>query len=162
MNKKSKKMSTPKDDKKPELIVITGGVCSGKTTHRKIKYSNDEYSNIDAGEIFIQLSNGAYYDFPSHLENQMLKIGFDKMRESMKEKKNIVIEIIGSNYESVEELFTWSEKINYSCLVEFIDCDFAESWQRNVNRSDDNISAYYCEPYHIAWFKQAAIEYLKR
>ena len=66
----------------PELIIIMGGVCTGKTTLRKNKYANG-YVNIDAGEIFIELSKGEYYDFPSHLEGTMNQIGLKKMRESI-------------------------------------------------------------------------------
>jgi hypothetical protein len=136
-----------------------GGVCTGKTTLRRKLYS-DGYSNIDAGEIFIQLSQGNYYEFPSHLELSMNEIGLSKMKESIHNKANIVIELVGANYESVKELIDLSEKLNYISKVEYLECDMAEAWQRNVNRGNDNISAHFCEPYHIKWFKQVAIEYL--
>lgn len=48
------KNEKPQNDQ-PEFIIIMGGVCSGKTTLRKNKYANG-YANIDAGEIFIELS----------------------------------------------------------------------------------------------------------
>lgn len=152
------KNEKPQNDQ-PEFIIIMGGVCSGKTTLRKNKYANG-YANIDAGEIFIELSKGEYYDFPSHLEEKMNQIGFEKMRESILCKKNIVIEIIGAEYESVKELIDLSEKINYSNKVDYLECDMDEAWQRNINRGNDNISAHFCEPYHIMWFKQVAIQQL--
>jgi len=152
------KNEKPKNDQ-PELIIIMGGVCTGKTTLRKNKYAKG-YVNIDAGEIFIELSKGEYYDFPSHLEGTMNQIGLEKMRESVLGKKNIVIEIIGAEYESVKELIDLSERINYSNKVDYLECDMDEAWQRNINRGNDNISAHFCEPYHIMWFKQVAIEHL--
>lgn len=143
----------------PEFIIIMGGVCSGKTILRKNKYSNG-FANIDAGEIFIELSKGEYYEFPSHLEGKMNQIGIEKMRESILGKKNIVIEIIGAEYESVKELIELAEKIGYSCKVDFLECDMDEAWQRNIDRGNDNISAHFCEPYHLVWFRQVAIEHL--
>ena len=53
-----------------------------------------------------------------------------------------------------------SDKIKYSNKVHYLQCDMDEVLRRNENRGDDNISAYYCEPYNIMWFKQAAIEHL--
>ncbi len=157
-NKEEIKKEKPKNDQ-PEFIIIMGGVCAGKTSLRKSKYQMG-YVNIDAGEIFIELSKGEYYDFPSHLEDKMNQIGLSKMRESIKDKKNIVIEIIGADYESVKELLDLSDKIKYSHKVDYLECDMNEAWHRNVSRGNDNISAHYCEPYHIKWFKQASIEYL--
>lgn len=157
-NNEEIKKEKPKNDQ-PEFIIIMGGVCTGKTTLRKSKYYTG-YVNIDAGDIFIELSKGEYFDFPSHLEDKMNQIGLSKMRECIKDKKNIVIEIIGADYESVKELLDLSDKIKYSHKVDYLECDMEEAWQRNVNRGNDNISAHYCEPYHIKWFKQASIEYL--
>ena len=154
------KKGTPKSDQ-PIFIIVMGGVCTGKTTFRENKYSFKDYTHIDAGEIFIELSEGEYYDFPSHLEDKMHQIGITKMRDSIKENKNIVIEIIGANYESVEELIGLSEKIKYSNRVEYLECELNVALQRNKNRGNDNISAFYCEPYNIMWFKQAAIEHFK-
>lgn len=146
-------------EQKPELVIVMGGVCSGKTTFRKEKFANG-YVNIDAGEIFIQLSQGQYYDFPSHLESEMNEIGLEITRRSLKNRHNIVIEIIGANQESVTELIDFANQLNYTTKVEFLHCEMDVAWQRNVNRENDNISAHYCEPYHINWFQQAANEYL--
>lgn len=154
----SKKNKNTKN-KQPEFIIVMGGVCSGKTTLRKNRYA-DRYVNIDAGEIFIDLSQGEYYDFPSHLEEKMNQIGLMKMRESISTKKSIVIEIIGAKSEIVEEIIELSKKINYTSKVVYVECEIEEALQRNINRGNDNISAHYCEPYHIMWFKQAAVEFL--
>ena len=153
------KKGTPESDQ-PIFIIVMGGVCTGKTTFRLNKYSSNNYTHIDAGEIFIELSEGEYYDFPSHLEDKMNQIGITKMRDSIRENKNIVIEIIGANNESVKELMDLSDKIKYSNRVEYLECDLDVALLRNQNRGDDNISAYYSEPYNIMWFKQAAIEHL--
>jgi len=148
-------------NKKPKLVIVMGAVSVGKTMHRKKKYSNG-YTHIDAGEIFIQLSEGNYYNFPSHLEEKMNQIGLNKMRESLNNRDNIVIEIIGVNYELVKGLMDLAEKIDYSVVLQFIECDRDIAWQRNINRDNDHISAYFCEQYHTAWFEKSAIEYLNK
>jgi hypothetical protein len=82
------------------------------------------------------------------------------MRKSILERKNIVIEIIGCEYEMLNEVIALCEQINYSNKVVNLKCDKVEAWQRNVNRGNDNISAYFCEPYHVMWLKQAVIEHI--
>lgn len=149
-------------DKIPELIIVMGGVCSGKTTLRKNNYSSNEYTHIDAGEIFIHLSNGEYYDFPSHLEEKINHIGLEMFRKSIFNKTNIVFEIIGDNYEEVKNLVELSKRLNYNVKIDYVECEMEEALQRNLKRLDDNISAHYCEPYHIYWFKKVASEYLNQ
>jgi len=69
------KKELTQENKKPEFVIIViGGICSGKTTLQKEKYSNG-YVNIDTGEIFIELSQGEYFDFPSHLEEGINRLG---------------------------------------------------------------------------------------
>jgi len=149
------------DNKKPEFVIIMGAVCVGKTVFRKEKYSNG-YTNIDAGEIFIQLSEGKYYNFPSHLEDKMNQIGLNKMRESLNNRDNIVIEIIGAKYKLLKKVVDFAEKLNYSTVVQFLECDIDEAWERNINRDDNNVSAHFYEKFHAAWLKQAATEYLNK
>jgi len=146
-----------KEVQKPELVLVMGSVCAGKTTLRKEKYANG-YVHIDAGEIFILLSQGEYYDFPSHLEDEMNHVGLEIMRKCLKERRNIVIEIIGSDENLVKEFCNIGKRINYSVNGVLVTCKSDEErMQRNMNRGN-NISAYYCEPYHINWFGQASME----
>ncbi len=142
---------------KKELILVTGGVCSGKTTYRKENYS-EGYLSIDARDIFIELSKGGYYDFPSHLEREMNNIGLNRMRKAIQNSDNIVIEIIGANQNSVKEIIELSKKIGYKSKVVCLTCDIEEAKRRNDNREDDNISAHFCEPYHIKWLKQVVMK----
>lgn len=147
---------------KPNLIIIMGGVCSGKTEFRKNKYLGPDFNHIDAGEIFIELSENEYYEFPSHLEDKMNQIGLEKLRVCIFQKKDIVVEIVGENLEAVKELLELAKKIDYKTNVEFLECDIEVALQRNENRDENNISAYYCEPYHLDWFKKASTEYLNQ
>lgn len=150
------------NNEQPNLIIIMGGVCSGKTEFRKNKYLAPKYTHINAGEIFIELSENEYYEFPSHLEEKMNQIGLEKFQACIFKKKDIVIEIVGDNYEAVKELLELAKKIDYKTSIEFLECDIDEALQRNENRGNNNISAYYCEPYHLNWFKKAGMEYLNQ
>ncbi len=141
---------------KPEFVLIFGGVCSGKTTHRKNKYS-EGYTILDASDIFIELSKGAYYDFPSHLETQMEQIGLRLVSEALSSKRNIVTEIIGADYEIVKGLIDLMKTAGYDTKIDYIECSMYEAWQRNISRGNDTISAYYCEPYHIRWLSESAL-----
>jgi len=140
-----------------ELLLIMGGVCSGKTTHRKENYSAG-YLSIDASDIFIELSKGEYYDFPSHLEREMNNIGLNRMRKAIQNSDNIVIEIIGANQKPIEEIIEYSKRIGYKTKLIHLTCDIEEAKRRNDNREDDNISAHFCEPYHIKWLKQVVMK----
>lgn len=138
----------------PLLVIVMGAVATGKTRLRREKYSKG-FTSIDAGEIFIQLSEGEYYDFPSHLEKQMDEIGRNKMRESVQKRENIVIEIAGVKYNLVKKMIDQAEKNNYTVLLEYVDCDINLAWEQNIGRGDDNISALFSEKYHYKWFREA-------
>ena len=154
----------------PEFVIVMGAICSGKTTFRKENYA-DGYVNIDAGEIFLKLSQGEYYNFPSHLEEEMNYLGLTIIRRCWKERRNIVVEIIGSDEKSVRDLIEAAKLLGYSVKGEFIHCEKEVALKRLEERNEalmtvkeynsehDNISAYFCEPYHISWFLQIADEY---
>ena len=152
-----KKTKIKKQD--PKVVIVIGDICSGKSTYINKKYSKN-YINIDAGKIFIELSNGEYYDFPSHLESKMNEIGLDKLKTAIRKKEDIVVEVIGNKPELLEELIEQIKSINYKIDLVNLTCDIEEAKKRNNNRDDDSISAYYCESYHLNWFKQVVLEYI--
>ena len=151
-----KKAKVKKQD--PKVILVMGGVCSGKTTYINKEHSKN-CTNIDAGKIFIELSKGEYYDFPSHLEDKLNKTGLKKLKTAIRKKEDIVIEVIGNNQELLNELINQIKKINYKIDLVNLTCSIEEAKQRNENRNDDSISAYYCEPYHLNWFRQIVSEH---
>ncbi|MGY8750316.1 MAG: hypothetical protein ACKVHR_19925 [Pirellulales bacterium] len=42
-------------------------------------------------------------------------------------------------------------QLGYNVEVIQVNCDPRVGWQRNVNRSDDNISAVFTESFHERW-----------
>lgn len=90
-------------------------------------------------------------DFPGPLEEPMDLIGFGVARRIFRERRHFVTEIIAAEPEPAKQLLNAIKGAGYH--VEFIGltCDVGVAWERNVNRSENNISAYYMEPFHQRW-----------
>lgn len=141
----------------PKLALIMGGTAAGKTRHRRANYG-PKYIVLDAADIFISLSRGQYFDFPSILEEPMNIIGASVARRAVRERHNIVTEIIGHHYDPTKALIDAMCSANYSVDVVALEKDIAESWKWNLARSETNISALYTEPYHRRWLLGAVAE----
>ena len=139
----------------PEIVLIMGGVAVGKTTHRKQNYSSG-YVVIDSAEVFLSLCRGGYFDFPESFEEPMEIIGQLVAGRAVSEQRNIVTEIIGSEYEPTIALIETMKGAGYKVNIVGLQCDLQESMNRNLNRGDDCISAYYAEAYQIRWLLEAA------
>ena len=141
----------------PKFVLLCGGVCSGKTTVRKQKYSHG-YVLIDAAEIFLSLSRGEYYDFGAAFEEPLELIGSYVAWRAVSERRNIVTEMICGSQENIKAVFEAMRSIGYKIDIVYVQCEMEEAMRRNLKRSDDNISAYYTEPYHQRWILKAAAE----
>lgn len=146
--------SLPKAEK-PELVILMGGVATGKTTIRKEKYSSG-YVVLDAPEIFLSLSRGKYYDFPVAFQEPMDLIGGMVAIQAVAERRNIVIELIGGDFAELKALMDAMLAIGYTISVHGIFCELEEAVQRNLSRGDDSISAHYAEPFQRRWLFDAA------
>jgi len=139
----------------PELVLITGGVAVGKSRMRRARYAHG-YVNLDAGDIFIRLSRGHYIDFPSFLEEPMDMIGQMVASQAVQERHNIVCELVGAEFEPMKKLIETYRALEYKTTVVGVTADLEQSLLWNQQRSDDNISAYYAEPFHHRWLLSAA------
>ena len=144
-------------DGQPVAVIITGGVAAGKTTIRKEKYSSG-YVLIDAADIFLSLSRGEYLPFPDAFAEPMDLIGRQVARRALTERRNIVTEIIGAEAEPVRQLIDALKSIGYRVEGAVITCDVDEALRRNASRGDDDISAFYAEPFQRAWIIDACNE----
>jgi len=143
----------------PKLALVMGGAAVGKTRYRR-KTFGPEFIVLDAADIFINLSRGQYFAFPSVLEQPMEIIGASIARRALRERRNIVTEIIGHEYEPTNALIDAMRRANYSVDVVALEKDVAEAWEWNLARSETNISALYTEPYHRRWLLGAVAERL--
>jgi Zeta toxin len=134
---------------RPQFDFVFGGVCSGKSTFIKDTYSSD-YKYIDAGDIFIALSDGK-------LEKGMNKIGEELTVNAVYEKCNVVMEFIGDDETEINKCIDGLKSIGYEVNVQAIDCDFDLAMERNFRRDKNNISAYYTQSYHYKWIEKAIL-----
>lgn len=139
----------------PKLMLVTGGVAVGKSRLRRERFAHG-FVTLDAGEIFIHLSRGRYIPFPSFLEEPMDMIGGLIATQAVREHRNIVCELIGAEPEPVEKLINTYRALGYYISVTGVTADIEQSLRWNQERSDDNISAYYTEPFHHRWLLAAA------
>lgn len=141
----------------PRMVILMGGVASGKTTIRK-KHFSTGYVLVDAAEIFLGLSRGKHFPFPKAFEEPMEAIGSRIARRAISERRHIVTEVIGAEHEPIEALVNAMHAIGYKIDAQAVTCDVEEAERRNLHRDDDSISAYYAEPYQRRWLITAATE----
>jgi hypothetical protein len=139
----------------PTFAVLMGGVAAGKTTMREQRFSTG-YVLVDAAEIFLNLSRGEYFPFPGHLEEPMEKIGRCIAKRAIAERRSIVTELIGGDVAPTQALLQAMAAIGYETDLHGLTCDLDVALQRNANRGDGRISAYYAEPYQRRWLFDAA------
>ncbi len=144
-------------ENKPKLVVIAGGVCAGKTYLRKTSFTPG-YVVLDAAEIFLSLSRGEYFEFGEMFEKPLNMIGNFVAWKAINERRNIVMEIIGADPKIYESLSGAAKLVGYDIKLHGVYCEIADAIERNLNRGEDNISAHFCEPYHIRWITEAAKE----
>lgn len=142
---------------KPKFVLILGGPASGKTTMRKKEFSKEQgYVVIDAGEIFNNLSRGVSYPFPGHLEDLLEIIGHWVAEQALREGRNIVMEAVGEDFEKIPKLILALKNLGYEVEFRALTCDVKVARIRNISRSKDNISSYYCQDYQISWMLEEA------
>ena len=144
-------------DGQPVAVIISGGVAAGKTTVRKQDYATGHVL-IDAADIFLSLSRGEFFPFPEAFQEPMDLIGRLVAKRALSERRSIVTEIVGAEVEPVQQLIDALRSIGYSVQGAHITCDVEEAVRRNASRADDDISAYYAEPFQRAWITEACHE----
>ena len=83
-------------------------------------------------------------------------IGDAVARRAVSERRHIVIELTGMDYEPTQQLLEAVNAIGYMVSVQAVTCDIEEAWRRNTTRGNDDISCYYAEPFHRRWLLDAA------
>ena len=133
----------------PEFVWIQGGVCAGKTTLRRESYSSG-FVVLDAAEIFLSLSRGKYYDFPDAFLEPMNEIGHRVAFKALRERRNLVTETLPVQID-VDAISNAMEQMDYHLNLVWVDCDPEVAWQRNLDRTNDNISAAFTQAFHESW-----------
>lgn len=148
--------SSLSNGEQPKIVLIVGAVAVGKTTLRRERCSTG-YVLIDAADIFLSLQGDAFLTFPGPLEEVMERVGESVAARAIIERRHIVTELIADDREATEELCRAMSAAGYSIDVAGLTCDLDVALDRNMSRGDNNVSAYYAEPYHRRWLTQAAL-----
>jgi hypothetical protein len=85
-------------------------------------------------------------------------IGNLVVKRALAERRHLVTEIVGADYEDTKALAQALADAGYRVEVAHVNCEQDEAMKRNAARGEDNISAYYTEPFHHAWLMNACKE----
>jgi len=138
----------------PVIVIIMGPICAGKTTLRRQKYASGHVL-VDAAQLFIDLG-GIELAFPSSLLEPMQAVGAEVARRAVAGRMSIVTEVVGSEFGRVVTLIDALKGAGYKVEVVGLTADLEACMERNANRAQDNISAYYAEPFQTRWLVEAA------
>lgn len=145
---------------KPQFVLIAGGVGAGKTTLRRKEYGKG-YVNLDFGETFLAFEKENFWELEKENESKMAMFAALTctivLWRSIKERRNIVIEIIGDDYFAVKFITDMMLSAGYKIKMCPIYGDINEAIARHkqaVKDDPDYISAYHSEPPTISTFFQ--------
>lgn len=135
----------------PQFVIFMGGVASGKTTIRRHDYA-EGYVHFDLAEIHAVLKKAVGENNPK-LGAYVDTVADMILTEAFGQKKNIVTEIIGDNYQAIAPIMDNLTKIGYKVSVNSILADPVESYQRHlkaVKEDPDYLSAHFTEEATLA------------
>jgi hypothetical protein len=139
----------------PKFVIFMGGVGSGKTTIRRQEYATG-YVHFEFGEILNAIKKAFGEDNPK-LSSYAAMASDMILRESLENKKNIVIEIIGENKDLIDPLINKMKEIGYELSLKFINCDPAEAYKRHLNAVKEDpeyLSAHFTQEATLSFFYQ--------
>jgi len=118
-------------DGKPTFVLLMGGICTDKTTARK-EYFSTGYVLLDAAEIFLNLCNGEFFQLGEAYEEELNAIGNLIAQRAIRERRNIITEIVGMSEEEPLLLLKALDAAGYEVNLNRCACDKELTWQRNV------------------------------
>lgn len=143
------------ENRQPVFAMVMGGAAVGKTTTRRYMFSKG-YVLVDAADIFIRLSKGQSLDFPDDLKEPMEIVGAQIARRAVAQRRHIVTELMGADYESTVQLIEAMRSIGYETSLHWVTCNVEEAVRRNMARGNDNISCYFAEEFQRRWLMEAS------
>ncbi len=129
----------------PEFVIFMGGVAAGKTTIRHENYASG-YVHFDFGEIFNEIEDE--FGKAPRLATYAALASNIILTESLKKKKNIVIEIIGETEEPIKPIIGKMRDLGYKVSLQAITCDVQEAYSRHIKAVEEDsryISAHFTQ-----------------
>lgn len=114
----------------PYLVIIMGDIGAGKTTLRRQKYSQG-YVNFEFGEICKAVKKEFPEDHPK-LFDYSLFTNFMILQESIKSKRNIVVEILGDNKDLIDPVIKKMLEVGYKLSLVCVECDLKKAYERHL------------------------------
>lgn len=136
----------------PKFVIFMGPVGSGKTTLRRQQFATG-YVHFEFGEIFNAVKKVFGEDNPI-LSTYASFAGEMILSESLGNRKNMVIEILGDN-DLIDPVINKMKEIGYEVTIEFIKCGPVEAYQRHIKavmEDPEYHSAYYTEAPTLSFF----------
>ena len=130
----------------PKFVVVTGGTGAGKTTVRRDRYGSG-FVHLDSGEIEAAVVAHFGADHP-RLPLYVRMVNDWVSRESLAQRKNIVIELIGDDAEILRVLMDKMKEIGYEVSGEYVYCDLSEAINRHT------AAAMTDKDYHSSYFTE--------
>jgi len=134
-------------------IFILGPPNSGKT-----KYINENIKNthiiIDAS-IFYKKLNGSTEGFSKNLNEELNYIGVEILRKLLRKKISFVVEFQLDQYKYIMNIVKKLKLLDYKVSGLSLDITEKIALEREKKRDKENISSYFTENYHIAWFLES-------
>jgi hypothetical protein len=133
-------------EKDPQLLIFMGGIGTGKTTLRR-KLPLNKYVQYD----FVEISQAVIHVFGKDNPRlgEYIALASDIVfKDSINNKRNIVIEIIGEDANALITITDKMKDIGYEVQLSFVECDPAEAYQRHlkaVQEDPEYSSAYYSQ-----------------
>ena len=138
----------------PEAVLVVGPPATGKTRWRREHLS--DHVPIDAGDLFWFLGASVDDDFPGPWEDALQRIGRRVAEAALRERRNVVIELLGDEDSPVKAVAMSLRAAGYRTRIDAIVCGVEEAMRRNEARGADNISCYFAECLHAGWVLDAA------
>jgi hypothetical protein len=143
---------------RPKAIILMGPPAAGKTTLRKRRFASG-FVLIDAVPIFLSLSRGVYYPFPEPFCEQLEILGSLIASRAISERRNILTEIIGNDFETTSAMFDALKLADYAIEAVAVNAPVEQCAEWNMMRGDDDISAFYAEEFQIRWITASCREF---
>jgi hypothetical protein len=140
-------------DNPPEFVIFMGGIGSGKTTIRRHELAKG-FVHFDTWEVYTALKKSfgekekRLADYSNFASDMILK-------QAISENRNIVIEIIGDNYDQITPVIDKMKGIGYNVSVKAITADPGVSYERHLKAVQDDkdyMSSYYTQDATLAYF----------
>lgn len=136
-------------EEKPKFVVLGGPIGVGKTTIRREKYS-EGYVMIDSEDAFQAVKKFENDPEQTHLYLQVL--GMELVARAIAERRNIIIEVLLDTVDPIQAIIEKMKGVGYDVQVVAIQNDVETSWQNNLKRGKDNVSALYTQELTMSWF----------